>query len=211
MALIDLRDAFLTAPSIAQVEARAAELRQRIQQLNQHHRRREEQNAACHYAQRVIGETLEELGYDVETGFATLFVEGGVTHIQKPEWGDYYVRLRVKPETGDLNLNVVRVGEDKRAAASNEQARRDRELEERGCAAHRELLQRLEQRGIASQSTPPSRLANRRCQRFSRTQFGSRAGYSVVSRACTGDNESLEWYKGARKRRGMPAKNSENS
>jgi hypothetical protein len=148
--LIELRDAFLTAPSITQAEALAAELRHRIQQLNQHHHRREEQDAARRYAQRVIGETLEELGYDVETGFATLFVEGGVTHIQKPEWGDYYVRLRVEPNAGDLNLNVVRVSEG-RAAASNEQAQRDREMEESWCAAHRELLQRLEQRGIASQ------------------------------------------------------------
>ena len=152
-ALIELRDAFLTAPSITQAEALAAELRQRIQQLNQHHRQWEEQDAARRYAQQVIGETLEELGYDVETGFATLFVEGGVAHIQKPEWGDYYVRLRVKPEVGDLNLNVVRVSEDDRAAASNEQARRDREMEESWCAAHRELLQRLVERGIASQPT----------------------------------------------------------
>lgn len=152
-ALFELRDAFLTVPSIAQAEALAAELRQHIQRLNQHHRRREEQDAARRYAQRVIGETLEELGYDVETGFATLFVEGGVAHVQKPEWGDYYVRLRVKPETGDLNLNVVRVSDDGRAAVSNEQARRDQEMEESWCAAHRELLQRLEQRGIASQPT----------------------------------------------------------
>lgn len=151
-ALIELRDAFLTAPSITQAEALAAELRQRIQRLNQQHRQWEEQDAARRYAQQVIGETLEELGYDVETGFATLFVEGGVAHIKKPEWGDYYVRLRVKPEAGDLNLNVVRVSEG-RAAASNEQARRDREMEESWCAAHRELLQRLGERGIASQPT----------------------------------------------------------
>ena len=125
---------------------------QRIQQFNQQHRQREERDAARRYAQQVIGETLEELGYDVEPGFATLFVEGGVAHIQKPEWGDYYVRLRVKPEVGDLNLNVVRVGDDDRAAVSNEQARRDRE-EEQWCTAHRTLLDRLEARGIASRQT----------------------------------------------------------
>ncbi len=152
-ALLDLRDAFLTAPTAAQAEALAAELRHRIQQLNQHHRQREEQNAARRYAQQVIGETLVELGYDVEPGFSTLFVEGGVAHIQKPEWGDYYVRLRVKPDASDLNLNVVRVGDDGRAAVSNEQARRDREMEERWCAAHEELLRRLRERGIASRQT----------------------------------------------------------
>jgi hypothetical protein len=152
-ALLDLREAYLAAPTAAQAEAQAAELRHRIQQLNQQHRQREERDAARRYAQRVIGETLTELGYDVEPGFATLFVEGGVAHIQKPEWGDYYVRLKVKPDVGDLNLNVVRVGENDRAAVSNEQARRDREMEEQWCTAHRELLERLEARGIASRQT----------------------------------------------------------
>ena len=152
-ALLDLRDAFLAAPTAAQAEALAAELRHRIQQLNHQHRQREEQSAARRYAQQVIGETLAELGYEVEPDFSTLFVEGGVAHIQKPEWGDYYVRLRVKPDVSDLNLNVVRVAGDDCAAVSNEQARRDREMEEQWCAAHRTLLERLEVRGIASRQT----------------------------------------------------------
>jgi hypothetical protein len=156
--LIERRDAFLTAASASHAEALAAELRQQIQRLNQaqrtaleQQRQEEEQDAARRYAQQVIGETLAELGYDVEPGFATLFVEGGVAHIQQPDWGDYYVRLRVKPEAGDLNLNVVRVSEE-RASTSNEQARRDQEMEGTWCAAHRELLQRLAEQGIASQS-----------------------------------------------------------
>ena len=95
---------------------------------------------------------LEDLGYEVEPGFSTLFVEGGVAHIQKPEWGDYYVRLRVKPEAGDLNLNVVRVSNDGRPAA-REQAQRDREMEETWCAAHEELLRCLRNRGISSEQT----------------------------------------------------------
>ena len=157
-ALVELRDAFLAATGASQTEALASELRQQIQRLNQTHRaviqqqlEQEQQIAARHYTQQVIGETLTELGYEVETGFSTLFVEGGVAHIQQPDWGDYYVRLRVKPDAGDLNLNVVRVSAD-RAAPSNEQARRDREMEEHWCAAHRELLHQLEQRGIASQA-----------------------------------------------------------
>jgi hypothetical protein len=156
--LIALRDAFLTAASASHAEALAAELRQQIQHLNQaqrtaleQQRQAEEHDAARCYAQQVIGETLAALGYDVEPGFATLFVEGGVAHIQQPDWGDYYVRLRVKPEAGDLNLNVVRVSEEC-AAASNEQARRDQEMEATWCAAHQELLQRLAEQGIASQS-----------------------------------------------------------
>ena len=59
--------------------------------------------------------------------------------------------MRVKPDVGDLNLNVVRVGGDDCAAVSNEQARRDREME--WCAAHRTLLDCLEARGIASRQT----------------------------------------------------------
>ena len=156
-ALVELRDTFLTASSASQVEALAAELRQQIQRLNQTHRaalqqqlEQEQQVAARHYTQQVMSETLAELGYEVETGFSTLFVEGGVAHIQQPDWGDYYVRLRVKPDAGDLNLNVVRVSAD-RTTPSNEQARRDREMEEHWCAAHRELLHQLGQRGIASQ------------------------------------------------------------
>ena len=156
-ALVELRDAFLAVSGTHQAETLAAELRRQIQRLNQTHRaaiqqrlEQEQQIAARHYTQQVIGETLAELGYEVETGFSTLFVEGGVAHIQQPDWGDYYVRLRVKPDAGDLNLNVVRVSAD-RIAPSNEQARRDREMEEHWCAAYRELLQRLEQRGIASQ------------------------------------------------------------
>ncbi len=155
--LIEQRDAFLTADSPGQADALGVELRQHIQQLNQaqliafqQRQQQEEQDAARRYTQQVMSETLAALGYDVEPGFATLFVEGGVAHIQQPDWGDYYVRLRVKPEVGDLNLNVVRVSED-RAAASQEQARRDREMEEHWCAAHRELLQRLAVRGIVNQ------------------------------------------------------------
>lgn len=76
-----------------------------------------------------------------------------MAHIQKPDWGDYYVRLRVKPDIGDLNLNVVRISGDGRATVSNEQAQRDREMEESWCAAHEELLRRLREHGIASQQT----------------------------------------------------------
>ena len=156
--LLERRDAFLAATRPGQADALAVELRQYIQQFNQAQRtaheqrqQQEAQDAARRYTQQAMSETLAELGYDVEPGFATLFVEGGVAHIQQPGWGDYYVRLRVKPEAGDLNLNVVRVSEE-RAAASNEQARRDREMEEAWCAAHGELLERLAGRGIASES-----------------------------------------------------------
>lgn len=157
--LMALRDAFLNAASEAQTRALAAELRHHIQLLNnahaavvQQHLQQEEQEAARGYAQQVISETLHELGYTVETGFATLFVAGGVAHIHQPDWGDYRVRMRVKPEVGDLNFNVVRVSTD-HGAGSTEQAQRDRAMEESWCEAHEELLRRLQERGIASQRT----------------------------------------------------------
>ena len=59
-ALLDLREAYFAAPTTAQAEALVVELRHRIQQLNRQHRQREEQDAARHYAQQVIGETLED-------------------------------------------------------------------------------------------------------------------------------------------------------
>ncbi|MDG4551474.1 MAG: hypothetical protein P9F19_18650 [Candidatus Contendobacter sp.] len=76
-----------------------------------------------------------------------------MAHIRKPDWGDYHVRLRVKPDIGDLNLNVVRISDDGRATVSNEQVQRDREMEESWCAAHEELLRRLREHGIANQQT----------------------------------------------------------
>lgn len=43
----------------------------------------------------VLEQSLRDLGYAIEE---TLFVEGGVAHFQRPEWGDYFVRLRVDPQ-----------------------------------------------------------------------------------------------------------------
>ena len=200
-ALVQLRDAFLAASSTRQTEALAAELRRQIQHLNQAHRvaiqqqlEQEQQIVARHYTQQVIGETLAELGYAVGTGFATLFVEGGVAHIQQPDWGDYYVRLWVKPEAGDLNLNVVRVSAD-RTAPSNEQARRDRDMEEHWCAAHRELLHRLEQRGIASQPLRTHRRGNYQCNAFNRTRRNTPVWRECSERA--GDYGSGSFDSGA--------------
>ncbi|MCC6136635.1 MAG: hypothetical protein IT491_14925 [Gammaproteobacteria bacterium] len=66
----------------------------------------------------------------------------------------------------------MRVSAD-RAAPSNEPAQRDREMEERWCAAHRELLRQLEQRGMPVNRCVLMRRGNYRCNGFNRMLFNT--------------------------------------
>lgn len=59
-------------------------------------------------AAQILESVLHDLGYAVEPIAETLFADGGTLHFQRSEWGDYYVRLRVYPEQGQINLNMVR-------------------------------------------------------------------------------------------------------
>jgi hypothetical protein len=98
-------------------------------------------------AGNIAVESLKELGYEVaDGGFSTLFVEGGMVHFQKPGWGDYFVRMRVKPDEGFINFNMVRAGE---AEKTLERATRDREMESTWCSEHAELLREMGENGIA--------------------------------------------------------------
>ena len=92
-------------------------------------------------AAQVLQQSLQDLGYAVEGIDDTLFVDGGVTHFQRSEWGDYFVRLRVDAARQAMNFNVVRSGE---AAPCGD----DKRAEERWCAEHRRLLQTLAARGV---------------------------------------------------------------
>jgi len=96
-----------------------------------------------------VRESLQELGYEVEEGFATLFVERGMVHFTRPEWSGYYVRLRANAAEQYLNFNLVRAATGQETL---EQGRRDHEAEERWCQGYRPLLQRLEERGLSTQS-----------------------------------------------------------
>jgi len=96
-------------------------------------------------ASRVLTNTLKDLGYATDGIENTLFVEGGVAHLNKAEWGDYYVRLRVDPREHTVNFNMVREREggeagDRRAA--------DQAAENSWCDGLPQLLKTLEARGL---------------------------------------------------------------
>ena len=122
-------------------------LRQSAVAFQERGRQRVRQQAAA----EILSESLEELGYEVDRGFSTLFVEGGVVHVQRPSWGDYYVRLRVNAGEQYLNVNLIRVAEPD-GEATRELQRRDQEMEEVWCPDYQRLMQRLNEQGIRNQT-----------------------------------------------------------
>lgn len=91
----------------------------------------------------VLEQSLKDLGYAVEDIAETLFIEGGVAHFQRPEWGDYFVRLRIDPKRRAMNFNVVRAG-----VKTEDRKHEDRLAEERWCSTFPKLFETLEARGI---------------------------------------------------------------
>ena len=100
-----------------------------------------------HAVQSALEETLAELGYEVGGAFETLFVEGGSVFVQRPAWGEYFVRWRVDGESGEANTNVVRAPGPGDGSAVD-RARRDREIEEAWCGDVAGLREALAERGI---------------------------------------------------------------
>lgn len=138
------------ADSDERAEMIAMELRAQVQRTNAAHelaRTVAEENRRREMAGVLVAEVLSDLGYEVETIAETLFVSGGVAHFQRAEWGDYYVRMRVDPQTQNINFNMVR------ASASADppdaaQRRRDEAMEASWCAGMPGLLAELAARGI---------------------------------------------------------------
>lgn len=97
--------------------------------------------------QRALGEVLSGLGYEVGDTFETLFVDGGSVYVQRPSWGEYFVRWRVDGESGEANTNVVRAPSADGESAVD-RARRDREIEEAWCSDAAGLRAALAERGI---------------------------------------------------------------
>jgi hypothetical protein len=97
-------------------------------------------------ASRVLAETLQDLGYAVDGIENTLFVEGGVAHINKAEWGDYYVRLRIDPREQTVNFNMVK---ERRQGEGAERHAADVAAENSWCAGLPRLMKTLESRGLA--------------------------------------------------------------
>jgi hypothetical protein len=102
--------------------------------------------------QYAVEETLGELGYEVGGAFGTLFVEGGSVFVQRPSWGEYFVRWRVDDERGEVNTNVVRApGENDESSV--DRPRRDREIEEAWCGDVARLREALAARGVHASLT----------------------------------------------------------
>jgi hypothetical protein len=99
-------------------------------------------------AATVLEASLKDLGYAVEEIGETLFVEGGVAHFQRPEWGDYFIRLRIDPKRKAMNFNVVRAG-----TAGEDRKREDMLAEERWCGEFPKLFETLKARGIPIEVT----------------------------------------------------------
>ena len=133
----------VTAPSATRAEALASELRLQVQQYNAAAVEAAEQQRRQDAAALVLEQSLKDLGYAVEEIEETLFVEGGVAHFQRPEWGDYYVRLRIDPKRSSMNFNVVRTG-----TTGEDRKHEDMLAEERWCSAFPKLFETLKARGI---------------------------------------------------------------
>ena len=95
----------------------------------------------------VLG-SLRELGYDVREGMQAGWVEGGSIVLQKAGSSDYAVELQ--DLNGRLRSQVVRFG-DPDSPVSDQQRRRDTEIEEQWCTAHAQTLADLRQQGMESQ------------------------------------------------------------
>jgi hypothetical protein len=101
-----------------------------------------EQQAAA----EVLGESLRDLGYEVQDIEATLFVDGGTVHFRREGWESYFVRLRVDTRERTVNFNVVRATGREDSA---EQRRLDALAEDRWCAEFPRLMETLAARGLA--------------------------------------------------------------
>lgn len=116
------------------------ELRLQIQRRLEAERERQVQEASS----LVLRQSLKELGYQVQEFSDTLFVDGGVVHFRRHEWGDYMVRLRINEKTNTANFNVIRAVRDQ----NNERSVLDHLAEDRWCAEFPALLKAIEARGI---------------------------------------------------------------
>jgi hypothetical protein len=99
-------------------------------------------------ASQVLAQALQDLGYAVDGIDNTLFVEGGVAHINKAEWGDYYVRLRVDPSEQSVNFNVVREREQGESGDAAATRAADLAAEASWCSGLPQLMKTLEARGL---------------------------------------------------------------
>lgn len=140
----------IEAESDERAEMLALELRAQVQRCNEARvqaAQAVEENRRREIAGVLVAEVLCDLGYEVEPIAETLFVTGGVAHFQRAEWGDYYIRMRVDPQTRNVNFNMVRAATS-HAPPDAAQRKRDEEMEATWCAGIPKLLAELAARGI---------------------------------------------------------------
>ncbi len=141
--LLTLAQQVVATPSDERAEALTSELRLQVQRHNEALASAAEQRKLQEAAAIVLEQSLKDLGYAVEDIEATLFIEGGIAHFQRPEWGDYFIRLRIDPKRGAMNFNVVRSG-----TAGEDRRHEDMLAEDRWCSAFPKLFETLKARGI---------------------------------------------------------------
>jgi hypothetical protein len=98
------------------------------------------------YAGKVVRMALAELGYEVGDDFSTLFVEGGDVHVQRPDWGEYFLAMKVDAQDSFMNFRLVRATND--TADPQERQRLDREREAQWCGEYPKLIRALQAKGI---------------------------------------------------------------
>ena len=133
----------IAAPSAERAAALVTELRLQVQRHNEARATAAEQQQLQEAAAIVLEQSLRDLGYAVEEIEETLFVDGGIAHFQRPEWGDYFIRLRIDPQRNAMNFNVVRAG-----TAGEDLRQEDMRAEERWCSDFPKLFETLQARGI---------------------------------------------------------------
>jgi hypothetical protein len=143
----------IEAESDQRAEMLAMELRAQVQRFNEARARaavEAEEDRKREMAGVLVAAVLSDLGYEVEPIAETLFVSGGVAHFQRAEWGDYYIRMRVDPQTRNVNFNMVRAAAAD-APPDAAQRKRDEEMEASWCTGIPKLLAELAARGIETQ------------------------------------------------------------
>ena len=104
--------------------------------------------ADLEYAATVMREEIGKLGYQVEEGFASLFVEGGRTVARKTGEPGYGVVVDVVE--GEFSVEPVRVGCSGSAGSKERRRRRDLEFERRWCQDFAQARAAMNDRGVAT-------------------------------------------------------------
>lgn len=135
---------------LAEVEVGTTDVSQELEAEVAAVRRRAEAEQDQRYAAETTVQVLERLGYEVEEGFETAFVEDGTVYFQRGNWGDYVVRVRVDADEARLDFDMVRASDDPDdAAATADQSVRDQEMEQTWCDSVPELVGALAEEGVA--------------------------------------------------------------